>query len=147
MAFLDQLQADMIAAMKAKDTERLRVLRNAIAALKNTKIEKGETFSEVDAEATLKTQVKQLKDANKDFAAGGRDDLVAQNDADVVILEAYLPEQMSDEDLGNIVADTLRDMGATSPQDMGKAMGAVMAKVNGQADGTRVKDAVMKYLQ
>ena len=147
MAFLDQLQADMIAAMKAKDTERLRVLRNAIAALKNTKIEKGETFSEVDAEATLKTQVKQLKDANKDFAAGGRDDLVAQNDADVAVLETYLPEQMSDEDLGNIVADTLRDIGATSPQDMGKAMGAVMEKVNGKADGTRVKDAVMKYLQ
>ncbi|HBB37533.1 MAG: hypothetical protein UV82_C0004G0016 [Candidatus Magasanikbacteria bacterium GW2011_GWD2_43_18] len=147
MTLQEQLQADMIAAMKAKDTERVRVLRNAIAALKNTKIEKGETFSEVDAEATLKTQVKQLKDANKDFAAGGRDDLVAQNDADVAVLETYLPEQMSDEDLGNIVADTLRDIGATSPQDMGKAMGAVMEKVNGKADGTRVKDAVMKYLQ
>jgi len=72
---------------------------------------------------------------------------VAQNMADVAILEAYLPEQLADDVLEKIVAETLTEVGATSPQDMGKAMGAVMKKVQGQADGTRVKDAVMKHLQ
>jgi len=147
MNLQEQLQADMIAAMKAKDSEKLRALRNAISAVKNVKIEKGDAFSDADAEATLKTQVKQLKDANNDFEAGGRGELVAQNNADIAILEAYLPEQMSDEELEKLVSESLTDIGATSAQDMGKAMGAVMKKVAGRADGTRVKDAVMKHLQ
>jgi len=147
MTLQEQLQADMITAMKAKDAERVRVLRNAMSALKNVQIEKGDAFTDDDALASVASQVKQLKDAMTDFQAGGRDDLVAQNMADVAILEAYLPEQLADDVLEKIVAETLTEVGATSPQDMGKAMGAVMKKVQGQADGTRVKDAVMKHLQ
>ncbi len=146
MSLLSQIQADMIVAMKAKNPERVRVLRNAMSGLKNVQIDKGDAFSESDAQSALATQVKQLKDANIDFRAGGREDLVAQNTADIGVLETYLPEQMSDEALEGIVSETLTAIGATSVQDIGKAMGAVMKKVQGQADGTRVKAAVTKFL-
>ncbi|PIR76756.1 MAG: hypothetical protein COU32_00360 [Candidatus Magasanikbacteria bacterium CG10_big_fil_rev_8_21_14_0_10_42_10] len=147
MSLQEQVQTDMISAMKAKDTERVRVLRNAMAAIKNRMIEKGDAFVEQDVSDVLATQVKQLKDANIDFEAGGREDLVAQNSADIAILETYLPEQMSNEDLERIVSETLQEIGATSPQDIGKAMGSIMKKVQGQADGTRVKEVVAKLLK
>ncbi|OIO19861.1 MAG: aspartyl-tRNA amidotransferase [Candidatus Magasanikbacteria bacterium CG_4_9_14_0_2_um_filter_41_10] len=147
MTFQENIHADMVVAMKAKNSEHVRVLRNAIAAIKNTMIEKGEAFTDDDALASVAAQVKQLKDAIIDFQAGGRDDLVAQNMADIGILETYLPEQLADEALEKIVAETLSEIGVTTPQDIGKAMGAVMKKVQGQADGTRVKTVVIKLLQ
>ena len=147
MSLQEQIKADMITAMKAKEADKVTVYRNVTSAIKNKMIDHDGEFTDDDAQKVIATLVKQLKDANKDFASGGRDDLVEQNNAEIAILEAYLPEQMSDEELTAIVAEVISQTGASTKADMGKVMGAVMGKVQGKADGNRVKEAVMLQLQ
>lgn len=146
MTLQETLKADMIAAMKAKETETLRVLRNVISAVKNAEIDHKGDFDDAAVQAVVAAQVKQLKDALAEFEKGGREDLASQNRGDIAILETYLPAQLTDEELSQIVSETLAQMGITTKADMGKAMGAVMAKVAGRADGTRVKIMVSEQL-
>lgn len=147
MSLQAQIKADMITAMKARESDKVTVYRNVTSAIKNSMIDHTGEFTDADVQQVIATFVKQLKDANKDFASGGREDLVAQNNAEIAILEVYLPEQMSDDELNAVVADVIAETGASSTADMGRVMGAVMGKVAGKADGNRVKDAVMQTLQ
>ncbi len=147
MTLQEQIKADMIVAMKAKEPEKVMVYRNINAAIKNKMIDhEGDEFTDEDGQKVIASLAKQLKDANKDFASGGRDDLVEQNNKEIAIMEVYLPEQMSDEELHKIVIETVAQAGTVTKTDMGKLMGAVMEKVQGKADGNRVKEAVLAQL-
>lgn len=146
MNLQEQIQADMITAMKAKEADTVTTLRGLNAAIKNVMIDHDGEFTDADVEKVVARTVKQLNEANKDFASGGRDDLVEQNKKEIALLEKYLPEQMTDEELSKIVAETIEQTGMDTKADMGKLMGAVMGKVQGKADGNRVKNAVMAQL-
>ncbi|PIR02940.1 MAG: hypothetical protein COV60_02975 [Candidatus Magasanikbacteria bacterium CG11_big_fil_rev_8_21_14_0_20_43_7] len=147
MSLQEQIQKDIIVAMKAKDAGTLSTLRNLSAAIKNAIIDHNGEFTDADTQGIVTRQVKQLKDAMKDFEAGGRADLVSQNRKEISVIEVYLPQQISDDELHAIVADTIAETEAHGPSDMGKVMGSLMGKVQGKADGNRVKSAVMAVLK
>jgi uncharacterized protein YqeY len=136
----------MKAAMKAKDNATLSTLRLLLSAIKNKQIDTQHDLSEEEIQAVIKTQVKQLKDAAQTFRDGGRDELAADSEAEIKILEKYLPAQMGDEELEALVKTAVEESGAAGPQDMGRAMGAAMKAVAGRADGNRVKTLVQKFL-
>lgn len=146
MPLRDQIQSDVIQAMKAKDAETLSILRMVSAAIKNAEIDGKKTLHDEETIAVVARQVKQLEDARKDFALGKREDLLAKTDAELMILKKYLPAQLSDDALLAIVQETIAGMGIPDPSAMGKIMGAVMGKVKGQADGNQVKEAVGRVL-
>lgn len=146
MSLVDTLKQDMKAAMKAKDNATLSTLRLLLSAIKNKQIDTQHELSDEEIQAVIKTQVKQLKDAAQTFRDGGRDDMAADSEAEVAILEKYLPAQMPDEELEALVKTAVEESGAAGPQDMGRAMGAAMKAVAGRADGNRVKDMVQKFL-
>ncbi|TAL51389.1 GatB/YqeY domain-containing protein [Patescibacteria group bacterium] len=142
MSLALKITEDMKAAMKAKDSATLSTLRLLISALKNKKIDVQHELSDVEVMDVVKSQVKQLKDSIESFKAGGREDLATSTHAEVLVLEQYLPSQMGDEELTQIVKEVVEKSGATSKADMGKVMGAAMAAVAGRADGSRVKEIV-----
>lgn len=146
MTLAEKITDNMKAAMKAKDSATLSTLRLLISAMKNKKIDVQHELSDSEVQDVVKTQVKQLKDSIESFKAGGREDLVTSVQAEIVVLEQYLPTQMSDEQLVQIVKDVVEKSGATSKLDMGKVMGAAMAAVAGRADGSRVKGIVGSLL-
>lgn len=147
MTVQEQLKADLIVAMKAKESEKVTVYRNILSEIKNKMIDHSEEeFTDEDVQKVIASFAKKLHDANKDFLAGGRQDLVDQNNKEIAIMELYLPAQMSDDELQRIVAETIAETGMNTKADMGKLMGSVMGKVQGKADGNRVKDAVMAQL-
>ena len=142
----EQLGSDLKEAMKSKDELKLSTLRLLKTAMKNKEIELGHELSEDESVAVIKSQVKALKDSLTSFQDAGRDDLVLKAKDELVILETYLPEEMGDDVLTELVKDVLKEIGVENKADMGKAIGAVMKKVAGQADGTRVKNLVEQLL-
>lgn len=127
--------------MKAKETERVQALRLIVSEL-----QRAAKDGNADEVAILQTARKKRLEAAKAFRDGGRDDAAKQEESEAALIEAYLPAQMSDEELAAVVASTIEEVGATSMADMGKLMGAVMPKVKGQADGNRVQAAVKERL-
>ena len=146
MSTLETINADLISAMKAKKEAELSTLRLLRSALKNKQIELIRELTEEDVLAVIKTQIKQLKDALLSFETAGRNDLVEKNKNEIVTLERYLPAEMSDEDLEKVIRAALVEAGISLKVDMGKAMGAVMKAVAGQASGSRVKELTDKIL-
>lgn len=146
MALVEQITSDMKEAMKAKNSATLSTLRLLRSAIKNKQIDLQHELSDEEVLAVIKTQVKQLKDSLASFAEGGRTEMAEGVQAELVVLEAYLPAQMPDEELKAIVEKTIADVGATSKADMGKVMGAAMKAVDGGADGNRVKAFVQELL-
>ncbi|MHB8764833.1 MAG: GatB/YqeY domain-containing protein [Deferrisomatales bacterium] len=134
------------ASMKARDAARTSTLRMAVAALKNREIDKRAPLEDPDVLQVLSTQVKQRRESIEQFRAGGRPDLVAKEEAELVVLGAFLPEQLGDEELVRIVGEVVAQVGAASPADLGKVMGALMPRVKGRADGKKVNEAVRAAL-
>jgi len=133
-------------ALKSKDELRLSVLRMLWSEIKNTEIDKKEELDDKEIEQIVARQIKQLKDAIKDFSSAGRDDLVSKNELEIKILEEYLPEQMSEEKLVKIVEEVIKETDASEPSDMGRVIGSVMNKAQGQVDGNRVRELVSQIL-
>lgn len=146
MSLAEKITDNMKAAMKARDRATLSTLRLLISAMKNKQIDVQHELSDAEVQDVVKTQVKQLKDSIESFKAGGREDLATSVQAEIVVLEQYLPTQMSDEELERIVKNVVEKSGATSKADMGKVMGQAMAAVAGRADGSRVKELVASML-
>ncbi len=149
MTLKEQIQNDFKEAFKARDEVRKNTLSTLISEIKNKEIEAGERekgLSDEGVLAVVQTAVKRRKDSIEQFKAGGRDDLVAGETAEVEILEKYLPAQMSDEELEGEVKRILEETGVQTKAEMGKAMGATMAQLKGKADGNRVKAMVEKLL-
>jgi len=143
----EQLMADFKEAMKAKDDIAKNTISFARAAIKQYEVDNREELSDEGIVAVLAKQVKMRKDALADFEKAGRTDLAESYKAEIEILNKYLPEQLSEDKVLEIVKATASDLGIEGgKQNMGKLMGPVMAKVKGQADGNLVKKVVMEFL-
>lgn len=145
---LDQtLGADIVTAMKAKDQTRLTALRMLKTALTNKSIEKGRALDDGEEMQVVSTLVKQRRDSIEQFTKGGRQDLADKEQAEIVVLNAYLPAAASDDDIAAAVAKAIGDTGASSAKDMGKVMKAVMTALAGKTvDGKKVSEAVRSKL-
>ena len=149
---LDQLSEDIKDAMRAKDKTRLRTLRSLRAALQKKQIAARDgsgdeaELSEQEVLAVIRKEAKQRKESIEQFAEGGRDDLVAKEQEELDVLEEYMPEPLSDEELHAIIDEIIDDTGASSMADMGRVMGPAMSKLRGQVDGGRVQQIVQDKL-
>ncbi len=137
----------MVAAMKAKQKEQLSTIRMLKAAIQNEALKKpGTVLSSEDELSVLSRELKQRKESRKEFEKADRQDLVDKLDEEIKVVEVYLPAQMSEEEVSQIVQETIAEIGATVPADMGKVMSALMPKVKGKADGGLVNQLVKKFL-
>ncbi|RZT22304.1 MULTISPECIES: GatB/YqeY domain-containing protein [Fictibacillus] len=146
MSLLDTLNQDMKQAMKNKDKQKLSVIRMLKASLQNEAIKHGRELNEEEELTVLAREMKQRKDSLQEFEKAGREDLVAGLQDEIAVLTPYLPKQLSEEELHEIVAQTISETGAASKADMGKVMGALMPKVKGKADGGLVNRIVQQQL-
>lgn len=147
MSLLERLNQDMKQAMRNKDKQKLSVIRMVKASLQNESIKLGNDELSEEQELTVLTrELKQRKDSLHEFKEAGRDDLVENLNNEINVLQVYMPEQLSNEELETIVLQTIEEVNATSKQEMGKVMGALMPKVKGKADGTEVNKLVQKHL-
>ena len=141
-----KLSEDLKAAMRAKDELRKRTLRMALAEIKNAEIDKNAALDESDILAILQKEVKSRFETIEGAEKAGREDLVVEAQAEVVVLEEYLPQGLSPKELEDIIRDTIAEVGATSSREMGQVMQAVMPKVRGRADGKEVNLIVRRLL-
>ncbi|HTS67750.1 MAG TPA: GatB/YqeY domain-containing protein [Terriglobia bacterium] len=147
MSLVEKIEKDLVAALKAQEQLKLSVLRMTKAAFMNKKVELGKTLDDAEAIAVLRTLAKQRRESVEAFRKGGRDDLADKEEAEIKIVEAYLPAAANDEDLDAAVAAAIAETGASTAKDMGKAMKVAMAKLAGKnADGKRVSEKVRAKL-
>lgn len=145
---MDTIRTDLTAAMRARDALKLRSLRAVIAAVQEVEVSGKEAKSLDDAgvQKVIAGQVKRRVEAAEAFDSGGRAEKAADERAEIEVLEAYLPQQLSEDEVIALVESTLAEEGISESSDMGKAMKAVNAKVAGRADGRMVADAVKARL-
>lgn len=145
MSLLTTLNEDMKQAMRAKDKETLQVIRMLKALIQNEQIKKGQDLNDEEELTVLSREMKQRRDSLTEFEKADRTDLAEKVKKEIVIVENYLPAQLSEEEIRAIVQEAVTNTGATSPKEFGKVMGAVMPKVKGKADGNQV-NAIVKEL-
>ncbi len=146
MSLTEQIRSDATAAAKAQDRPKVATLRLLVDALQK---ESKQARSELDEQgeiAVLKRERKRRAEAADAYRKGGRDDAAQAEEAEAAIIDAYLPEQIGDDELQRLVADAVAETGAQSPKEIGKVMSAVMAKAQGRADGRRVSELVKEQL-
>ena len=147
MSLVEQIDKDLIAAMKAKEELRLSVLRMMKTALKLKQTQTGKPLDDAQAVAVCRILVNQRHDSAEQFRKGGRDAMAEKEEAEIKIVECYLPAAASDEEIDAAVGAALAETGITSAKDMGKVMKSAMAKLAGKnADGKRVSDKVRAKL-
>lgn len=147
MTLKDQIIADMTAAMKAKDAARTSTLRMLKAAIMNREKEGGDALTDEDVTKLLRSQMKQRRDSVEQYQKGGRQDLVDKEQAELALIETYLPQAASQADIDQAVANAIAETGASSMKDMGAVMKAAMANLAGKnADGKAVSDSVKAKL-
>jgi uncharacterized protein YqeY len=147
MTLKDKIIADMTTAMKAKDAERLSTLRMIKAAITNREKDGGADITDEDVLKLLRSQVKQRRDSVEQYEKGGRQDLADKEKAEIVIIEAYLPQAASQEEIDRAVAGAITETGASSMKEMGAVMKATMAQLAGKnADGKMVSETVKAKL-
>lgn len=145
-AIKDRLPLELREAMKARDRTRLATLRLLTAAVRNREVELGHDLSDEELQAVASTEVKRRREAAEAYEQGGRPELAQQERAEQAILETYLPEQLSDEELDAIIDEAVAATGASGPDDVGRVMGQVMGKAKGRADGNEVRRRVAESL-
>ncbi|WP_062355737.1 GatB/YqeY domain-containing protein [Bacillus kwashiorkori] len=147
MSLLELLNEDMKVAMKNKEKEKLSVIRMLKAALQNEAIKLGKQGLSEDEELTvLSREVKQRKDSLQEFENAGRQDLAEKIKTELTYVSAYLPKQLTEDELTTIIQEAIKEVGATSKAEMGKVMAKIMPKVKGKADGSIVNKLVQKEL-
>jgi uncharacterized protein YqeY len=147
MTIQDKIQGQIAAAMRSKDQLRLDVLRMMKSAVKLKEVEKMKALEENEVIAVLNTLVKQRKDSIEQFRKGGREELAQKEEAEIKIIEEYLPAAASEEEIRRAVAEAVQETGAASMKDMGKVMKAALARLTGKsADGARVSQLVKETL-
>jgi uncharacterized protein len=148
MTIQERIQKDMVASMKAKDSLRLDVLRGMKTAIKHKEIEKLHPLSESEALQVLNSLVKQRKDSIEQFTKGGRADLVAKEEAELVILESYLPASVGEKEVQAAITQVIAELQANSLKDLGRVMRAVMARFAGsRVDGKLINEMVRVQLE
>jgi uncharacterized protein YqeY len=141
MSIVEQVEKDLVAALRAQEALKLSVLRMMKAALLNKKVEHGNPVDDAEALAVLRTLAKQRHESVEAFRKGGREDLASKEEAEIKVVEAYLPAGASEEEIDAAVAAAIAETGASTVKDLGKAMKTAMAKLAGKnADGKRVSE-------
>ncbi len=146
MSLMNKLTDDLKDAMRSKDKVRKSVITMLRAAIKQIEIDERREVSEDDVIDIIAKQIKQKKGAIEDFTNGGREDLVDLTKTEIDILMAYMPEQLSEEAIVEIIANAIKTTGAETMKDMGKVMGIVSEATKGKADGKHIADLVKKSL-
>ena len=148
MSLKEKLTADMKEAMKAREEgrQRLGVIRMVRGAIRQQEIDGQKELDDDAVLAVISKEVKQRRDSIEEFKKGGREDLVAQNEAEIAVLMAYLLQQMAEGEIRKLVQDAIAATGASSPKEMGKVMKELMPKVKGRADGKLVNQIVRELL-
>ena len=146
MSLKERITEDMKAAMRARDTGRLGTIRLLLAAIKQREVDERVTLDDAAVLGIVDKLVKQRKDSIVQFESAGRDDLVAQERAEIDVLVGYLPRQLSVDEIAALVRDEIAKSGAAGPQDMGKVMSALKAALAGRADMTAVSMQVKAAL-
>ncbi len=146
MSLEESITEDMKAAMRAKEAARLLTIRGLLAAMKQKEVDERIELDDAAVIGIVDKLIKQRKDSIAQFGAAGRTDLVDKETAELQVLESYLPQRLSAEEITAAVAAIVAELGATGPGDMGKVMGAVKAKLAGKADMGQVSAAVKQAL-
>ena len=147
MSLGEQIVSDLTAAMKAQDAQRTSTLRMVKAAMMNRKIEKGSELTDEDVQKLLRSLVKQRRDSIEQYEKAGRQELVDKEQAEIAVIERYLPQAASQAEIEAAVAAAIAETGATSMKDMGKVMKAAQAGLAGKnADGKTVSEVVKAKL-
>ena len=146
MGLEDQIRNDMKEALKSGQKERLSTIRTVLAQIKDERIKKRDDLNEEDVITVLMRAVKSRKDSIDMYRKGGRQDLVDKETAEMEIIQSYLPEQMSEDEVKKIIAEIVDSSGATDMKDIGKIMGPAMAKLKGKADGKLVQQIARSLL-
>jgi hypothetical protein len=147
MNLKETLRADMETAMREGDTVKRDTLRMILAAIKQDEVDQQTVLDDDECQKVLVKQAKQRKESIADAKKAGRDDLVREEQAELAIIEAYLPQMMSRAEIEAQAADVIRELGASGMQDMGRVMGQLMPRLQGRADGKLTSQVVRELLQ
>ena len=146
MSVQQKLMDDMKSAMKAGDKLRLETIRGLRAQFKNLEIDKGHTLTDEEEIQGLMSAAKKRKESIEQFLAVNRLDRAAEEEKELEIIHSYLPEQLSEDKIAELVDQVIKEVGASSPGDIGKVMGKIMGQVKGKADGRMVQTIVQQKL-
>lgn len=146
MPLVDEIQKDMYKAMKEKEKERINALRNIIGKLKYRYIDKGDKLTEQEEIKVIQSLAKQRRESIEMYKQGGRNDLVETETKELSIIEEYLPQAMSEEEVRRLVRETVKETGAESMSDLGKVMPLVMKKGAGKVDGKLAQEVLRELL-
>ena len=147
MSLKEKLQEDLKTSMKNKDTVKKSVITLIRAAIKQYEVDNRVELGDEEIIDIISKQLKQRNDALEEFAKANRDDLVSETEAEIKAIKEYLPQQLSEEELNEIVKATISEVGATSMKDMGKIMSVIQPKTKGRADGKLINKLVKANLQ
>ncbi len=146
MNLLERINNDVKQAMKNKEKDKLSVIRMIKASLQNEALKIGHELTDEEELTVLTRELKQRKDSLREFEKAGREDLVEKIHTELKYVELYMPEQLSEEEVAEIVKQAISETGASSKAEMGKVMAVVMPKVKGKADGSLVNKLVQQHL-
>lgn len=146
MSLIEKIDEDIKKALKAGEKETLAALRGLKSDIKYRQIDKGETLTDEDVIAVINSARKKRRDSIEQFEKGGRDDLVKKERHELAVIEKYLPEQLDETKLTEIIKKAIEETGADSPSKIGLVMKAVMPVVKGQADGKMINQIAMRLL-
>lgn len=147
MDLKETLTADYKQAMKDRDKLKVSTIRMVLAGVKNEEIAKRGELTEEEFLTVLAREARKRKESIEEFGKGGRQDLVEKEERELSIIESYLPEQLSEDEVRDIIDRTIQEVGATSAGDLGKVMGKLMPLLKGKADGKKVNQMVRERLQ
>ena len=147
MALKDMINEDMKAAMRAKDSARLSTIRLLQAALKQKEVDERVTLTDADVLSIVEKMLKQRRESISQFEKAGRNDLADKEKAEIAVLQAYLPQQMSEAEVADAIAAAIRESGAAGPKDMGKVMGLLKSRLAGRTDMGKLSGLVKAKLQ
>ena len=146
MTLNEQIKSDIKDAMRAKEVVKRNTLRNIQASIKQIEVDERRDVSDTDVEAILVKYIKQREDAKAQFQEAGREDLVEQENVEIKIIQAYLPEPLDDQALENILKEIITQVNATSMKEMGKIMGVAKEKIGSRANGARINQMIKTLL-
>ena len=141
-----QLQNDLKKAMLNQDAERKATIRMSLSAIKNAEIDRGRELEDSEIQAIIQKEVKSRRETIEDAKRAQRPDIITGTEAEIEILETYLPQQLSHEEIEALVSEAIAEVGATSPREIGQIMKVLMPRVRGQADGNQVNQIVRQLL-
>jgi hypothetical protein len=147
MSISERLSDDFKEALKKGDKRKVSILRVIRAAIKNKEIEKGDSLKDEEIFVVLRSFVKRAKESIEQFSKGEREDLVKKEEEELEIIQSYLPKELTEDEIRRLVKDTIDEVGAKGPKDIGKVMKTIMSKVKGQVDGKFVNELVRKALE